>query len=396
RQRITATPHLAIDVRRWKTLTEGDTFFVWVPEKLSAADQKTWDEFSVNLEEKMPREEEWRIRTAGQRGRGAIVGPANYPRAILWDGEYDPDPLTFHLGDNLETGAHYTLTLNDTSPHLAVSGGTSSGKTSGAEIIAAQTLVTPMSWDPTLYGQVHLVDPKGPLAQRWAGRPGVVVSNGQDDSAVDPYVYNDEGDVECEKTGVMVMAEHLQEIEDEHQRRGRVLSQYPDAATWVSLPDEVKREEKFFPLVVIMDEFIDHTSGQRGKSTRVELENEAREFIVTMADWLARKARNVGIHLILIAQRANMKLIGDTLMTNMPVRLVTGQIDDSQLQTMFALPTRDVPKLPSTRHDPKTGQTKTIPGRARILNALGQSIYKIQIMYFGGEFNSDTLDKWLP
>src|SRR5699024_510530 len=98
RQRITATPHLAIDVRRWKTLTEGDTFFVWVPEKLSAADQKTWDEFSVNLEEKMPREEEWRIRTAGQRGRGAIVGPANYPRAILWDGEYDPDPLTFHLG----------------------------------------------------------------------------------------------------------------------------------------------------------------------------------------------------------------------------------------------------------------------------------------------------------
>src|SRR5699024_8456802 len=27
RQRITATPHLAIDVRRWKTLTEGDTFF---------------------------------------------------------------------------------------------------------------------------------------------------------------------------------------------------------------------------------------------------------------------------------------------------------------------------------------------------------------------------------
>src|SRR5699024_3182028 len=81
---------------------------------------------------------------------------------------------------------------------------------------------------------------------------------------------------------------------------------------------------------------------------------------------------------------------------NMPVRLVTGQIDDSQLQTMFALPARDVPKLPSTRHDPKTGQTKTIPGRARILNALGQSIYKIQIMYFGGEFNSDTLDKWLP
>lgn len=397
RQRITATPHLAIEVRKWKTLTTGDTAFVWVPEKMSASDQKTWDEFSVNLEEKMPREEEWRIRTKGYKGRGALVGPANYPRSLLWDGQYDPDPLTFLLGDDLETGERYTLTFNDASPHAAVSGGTSSGKTSGAEIIAAQALIKPMPWDPTLHGQVHVIDPKGPFAQRWTGRPGVVVSNGQKDSGVDPYIYDDDtGDIVCEKTGVMVMAEHIAHIEEEHKRRADVLSQYPDAATWVSLPDEIKRKEKFFPICVILDEFLDHTAGQKGKGTRIELENEAREYIVATTDWQLRKARNVGIHILTIAQRANMKLIGDTMMTNMPIRLVTGQIDDSQLTSMFSLPASDVPRLPSTYRNPDTGKIKTIPGRARILNALGQTIYKIQIMWFGGDTNSGTLDKWLP
>lgn len=397
RQRITATPHLAIEVRKWKTLTEGDTCFVWVPEKLSASAIEAWDEFGLNLEEKMPRQEEWRIRTKGFKGRGALVGPANYPRSVLWDGEYDPDPLTFLLGVDLETGEEYKITFNDASPHAAISGGTSSGKTSGAEIIAAQALVKPMPWDPTLYGQVHVVDPKGPFAQRWTGRPGVIVSNGQKDSAVEPHIYDDDtGDIVCEKTGVMVMADHLQHIEEEHKRRADVLSSYPDAGTWVALPDDVKRDEKFFPIFVILDEFLDHTAGQKGKATRIEMENEAREFIVSMTDWQLRKARNVGIHILLIAQRANMKLIGDTMMTNMPVRLVTGQIDKPQLTSMFAIPATDVPRLPSTYHDPETGRTKTIPGRARILNALGQAISKIQIMWFGGGTNSETLDKWLP
>lgn len=396
RQRITATPHMAVEVRKWKTLTEGDTFFVWVPEKLSASDVETWDEFSLNLEEKLPREEEWRVRTKGYRGKGALVGPANYPRSVLWDGEYDPDPLTFRLGANLEITDTYRVTFNDASPHMCASGGTSSGKTSAAEVIAAQILVTPMPWDKNLYGQVHILDPKGPFAQRWTGRPNVIVSNGQKDSEIEPYIYDDEGNIVCEKTGVMVMAEHMQHIEDEHKRRAETLSRYPDAATWTSLPDEVKREEKFFPMGIILDEFLDHTSPQKGKGTRTELENEAREFIVSMTDWQLRKARNVGIHFLMISQRANMKLIGDTMMTNMPIRLVTGQIDNSQLQSMFALPATDVPRLPSTYHDPESGRTKTIPGRARILNALGQSISKIQVMWFGGGTNSATLDKWLP
>lgn len=391
-RKIINVPHLAVQVRKWKTLTEGDVAFIAAPEELSATAVEEWDELDANLSEKLPRPEEWRIRTKGQRGKGAIIGPANYPRSILWDGDIDPDPLTFVVGDNLETGDRYRLTFNDASPHAVTSGGTSSGKTSFAEIVAAQVLLTPMPWDPSLYGQVHVVDPKGPFARRWQGRPNVIVSNGQQDSEVEPYIYDDDGNVICENTGVMVMMEHLQFIEAEHKRRANVLAKYPNAGTWMDLSDEVKRKEKFFPILVIADEFLDHTTGSRGRDRRTEMENEAREFIVTMVDWHLRKSRNVGIHYDVIAQRANMKLIGDTMMTNMPIRMVTGQIDKPQLGTMFAVEPSMVPRLPSTI----PGTTKTIPGRGRIMNALGQTISKIQVMWFGGDTNSGTLDKWLP
>lgn len=401
RQRITATPHLAVEVRKWKTLTEGDICFVWAPEKLSADNAKAWDQFSVNLEEKMPRAEEWRIRTKGYRGRGALVGPANYPRAVLWDGEYDPDPLTFHLARDLETGDRFTFSLNSTSPHIGLSGGTSSGKSSAAEIIAAQVLMTPMPWDPTLRGTVDIIDPKDTFAGRWLGRPGVVVSNGVKNSEIagDDFIYNEDGDVVCEKTGVMVLADHVREIEKEYQRRAKTLGKYAetDAAEWLSLPEEVLKKEQFATKLVIMDEFLDHTAGMKGKTDRIVMENEAREYIVGMTDFLLRKSRNVGIHLIVIAQRANMELVGPTIMTNLPVRIVTGQIDDPQLKSMFSTEPKNVPSLPSTYRDPETGDEQKVQGRARIVMALGQPISKIQVMWFGGgKPNNKTLNKWLP
>lgn len=401
RQRITATPHLAIEVRKWKTLAEGDICFVWAPEKLSADDGKAWDKFSVNLEEKMPREEEWRIRTKGYRGRGALVGPANYPRAILWDGEYDPDPLTFHLAGDLETGDRFKFSLNSTSPHIGLSGGTSSGKSSAAEIIAAQVLMTPMPWDPNLRGTVDIIDPKDTFAGRWLGRPGVVVSSGVKNSEIegDDSIYNEDGDVVCEKTGVMVMADHVHEIEQEYQRRAATLGKYAesDAAEWLALPEEVLKKEQFATKLVIMDEFLDHTAGMKGKTDRIVMENEAREYIVGMTDYLLRKARNVGIHLIVISQRANMELVGPTIMTNLPVRIVTGQIDDPQLKSMFSTEPKNVPSLPSTYRDPESGDEQKVQGRARIVLALGQPIAKIQVMWFGGgKPNNKTLNKWLP
>lgn len=401
RQQITATPHLAIQVRKWKNLTEGDTCFVWAPEKLSADDAKAWDKFGVNLEEKLPREEEWRIRTKGYRGRGALVGPANYPRAVLWDGEYDPDPLTFYLARDLETGDVFKFSLNSTSPHIGLSGGTSSGKSSAAEIIAAQVLMTPMPWDPNLRGTVDIIDPKDTFAGRWLGRPGVVVSSGVKNSEIegDEYVYNEDGDVVCEKTGVMVMAAHVHEIEQEYQRRAATLSKYAesDAAEWLSLPEEVLKREQFATKLVIMDEFLDHTSGMKGKSDRIVMENEAREYIVGTTDYLLRKARNVGIHIIMIAQRANMELVGPTIMTNLPVRIVTGQIDDSQLKSMFSMEPKNIPSLPSTYRNPETGEEQKVQGRARMILALGQPVAKIQVMWFGGgKPNNKTLNKWLP
>lgn len=391
RQRKLMVPWIAVEVKRWRTLYEIDEFFVLAPEELSVEDVKKWDDFGINLNAKMPRDEEWRVQR-DPRGRGAKIGPANYPTGVLWDGDIDPDPLTFIIGQNLETGKKQYLTLNETSPHVAVSGGTSSGKTSLAEIIAAQVLIKPMPWNADLFGMVVVVDPKGPFARRWAGRPGVVAINGQEDAA-EP---DDEGNP---ITGPVVMASGMEWIEEEHKRRADVLARYKDVATWIHLPDDVKSKERFFPILVIMDEYLDHTDMESTKGDeRVEKENFARDVITRLASWHARKYRNVGMHTVLIAQEVKMTAIGSTLMRNLPVRVITGQMDDSQTYTMFGRKADEIPSLPSTRYTYEQGEkkAKTIPGRARIMNALGQEIEKVQISWFGGKTNSETLDKWLP
>lgn len=390
RQKRLQNPHEAIDVKKWKTLYEIDEFFVLAPEELSVEDVKKWDEFSLNLNAKMPRDEEWRTQR-DPKGRGAKVGPANYPTGVLWDGEIDPDPLTFIIGQNLESGRKQYLTLSEVSPHAAVSGGTASGKTSLAEIIAAQVLIKPMPWNKDLYGMVVVVDPKGPFARRWAGRPGVVAVNGQED-AVEP---DENGDP---ITGPVVMASGMEWIEEEHRRRAAILSRYKDLSSWVDMPDEVKSQERFFPILVILDEYLDHTDLESANGDdRVEKENFARNVTTRLTGWHARKYRNVGMHTVLIAQEVKMTAIGSALMRNLAVRVVTGQMDGSQLRTMFG-DREDIPSLPSTRYVFEDGEkkSKTIPGRARIMNALGQDIEKIQISWFGGKSNSETLDKWLP
>lgn len=390
RQVQEATPWLAVSVKKWWALYEIDRAFVMAPEKLSTSKVDAWDEFATNLNTKLPRPEEWRIRR-DPKGRGAIAEAANYPTAVLWDGEYDPDPLTFYVGINLETGARQYLTLGEASPHVVLSGATSSGKTSLAEIIAAQNLLTPMPWDPSLRGIVVIVDPKGPLAKRWAGRPGVVVANGNRAGV------NTDDDGRA-MLGEEVMADLMRWLVAEQKRREAVLDSYHgSAATWVDLPNEVKREHRFVPITVILDEYLEHTAKQDpAGDEEVERAEVAHDFIHSTATKQSQRYRNVGMHSIVIAQRANMNEIGSRLMTNMPVRAVTGQIDDPQLRTMFA--TDSVPTLPSTRRVIENGEPrkKTIPGRARIMNALGQEIHKVQVPYFGGKENSETLDKWLP
>lgn len=263
--------------------------------------------------------------------------------------------------------------------------------TSLAEIIAAQVLIKPMPWDPDLYGMVVIVDPKGPFARRWSGRPGVVAVNGQEDAA-EP---DDDGNP---ITGPVVMASGMEWLEVEHKRRAAVLARYKDLSSWVDMPDDVKRQEKFFPILVILDEYLDHTDIEAANGDdRVEKENFARNVITRLTGWHARKYRNVGMHTVLIAQEVKMTAIGSALMRNLPVRAITGQMDGSQLRTMFG-DREDIPSLPSTRYTFEDGEkkAKTIPGRARFMNAIGQDIEKIQISWFGGKTNSETLDKWLP
>lgn len=395
--KITAeqVPWLAIDVKKWWALYEIDIAFVLAPTTLHSGKMGVWDDLAADLTVKLPRPEEWRVRR-DEKGRGAFIGAANYPTGVLWDGDIEDDPLTFWIGINLETGEREVLTFSAVSPHMALSGGTSSGKTSLAEVIAVQVLVKPMPWDPSLYGRVVIVDPKGPFAQRWCGRPGVVVVDGSSD-APEP---DEEG---RPVTGPILMSECINWVEEEHRRRAAVLAKFPDVATWVDLPNEVKAEEKFVPIFVILDEYIDHVAIDKPGPDATETEEReymAARHIQRMAGWHLRKYRNVGMHTILIGQELKMTGptgIGSAHMRNMPVRGVTGQMDPSQLGTIFGQDT-EVPAIPSAKTVVENGErrVKTIPGRARVMNAGGQAIYKIQVPYFGGDYNADTLNKWLP
>lgn len=381
-----SSPLTAVNVTKWRSLTEIDSAFVMTPSDLSVQEEKPWDEFGANLNERLPRKEEWRVRR-DTKGRGATIEAANYPTAVLWDGEYDPDPLTFRLGVNLDTGDLKEITLNEASPHILFTGATSSGKTSGAEIMAAQVLVTPMPWDPELYGQVHFIDPKGPLARRWRGRRGVVTSEG----ILDHYFERDE-ETGQPLDGIEVMMLHLEAIDAERLRRDKILAKYPQAATWIHLPDEVKRKERLAPILVILDEYLDHVEKINGSSALVARQNAARGKLTELTGLHARKYRNVGMHTATIAQEAKMTDIGSSFVRNLPARVVTGEMDEHQLRSMFG--DREIPSLPSTRR--VDGKTKTVPGRARIMNARGQEITRTQIMWFGGRYNDETLDKWLP
>lgn len=382
-----SSPLIAVDVTKWKSLTEVDSAFVLAPSDVSVSEEKPWDEFGINLNSRLPRSEEWRVRR-DPKGRGAHIEAANYPTGVLWDGESDPDPLTFLMGVDLDTGKMQKLTLSDVSPHLLVTGATSSGKTSGVEGIAAQLLTTPMPWDNSLYGMVHLVDPKGTLANRWVGRRGVVASNGTEDHA-----FEVDEETGAPLDGIEVMMHHLNAIDAERLRRDKILARYPGVATWVSLPDEVKRKEKLFPILVVLDEYLDHADKINGSSALVARQNMAREKIRELTGLHARKYRNVGMHTATIAQEAKMTDIGSSFVRNLVVRIVTGEMDPHQLRSMFG--DRDIPSLPTTRRN-EEGEVKTVAGRARFMNAGGQKIHRLQLLWFGGPTNEDTLNKWLP
>lgn len=292
---------------------------------------------------------------------------------VLWDGEVHPDLLTFFIGQDLETGENRYLTLNDDSPHVLVSGATGSGKTTFAEVLATQNLIKPMPWNADLHGTVVVVDPLGPSAARWKGRPGVTTASGLHSG---------------EMTSVM------EQVEAERCRREAVLARHSNAATWLDLPDEVKSAEQLSPILVVLDEYLFHTgTGPIGDSERAKSEEIARETVSRMATWYAQIGRRTGVHVVVIAQSFEPALIGQSLMQNLPVRVVTGLPAGSSLRAMFH--GRDVPEVPMFS-GVGGGELRRINGRARIANSPGQGIEVIQAPCFGGRTNSDALDKWLP
>lgn len=377
-------PFRVVKVREWETLELPRRFRIDGPANMSVTDTKAWEEFMENMDAKLPHPEGWHL-DKDRAGTSAEVYPAEYPVSVLWKGEYDPDPLVFLPGADLDQpGETAAFTFGETSPHIMATGGTGSGKSSFAEIVLAQAGIKPMPWDPTLFADCQIIDPKGPFANRWEHRPNMTVTNG----AVD--VVDEHGET---MSGVVAMAMHAEKLLKELDRRSNVQQGYKGIATWIDLPDDVKKSEKLRPVIIVMDEFLDHVTKDGSKSDQAEVENAARDRIVYITGQIARKGRSLGLHLILIAQDGKMTDIGSALVRQMVARIVLGNMDRNAMARMFG-EGADLGILPTARL--VNGRLKGIPGRGRLMNATGQAIQKVQIAWFGGSSNLDALDKFLP
>lgn len=304
--------------------------------------------------------------------------PVHDLRSSLWDGETHPDPLTFLIGHDLRTKKAHYVSLNGSTPHMMIAGGTATGKSSTAEIITAQALTTPMPWDSDLFSTVMVMDPLGVAARVWAGRRGVIAVNGADVA--------DEPDQDGNLVpGDRVMASALEWVTAEWTRRAAILSQH-GAPSWTALPDEVKREERFAPLFVVVDEYRDPADPEDATW------ETSRRHILN----LVRKGRAFGMHLIATSNDPARPAFG--LSTSgfgtgiLPV--LTGQASNDDLEAFFG--PRDVPDIPVTRESIKDGErsSQTVPGRARIPDTENHEIDLIQVLHIGQ--NWKALDKWLP
>lgn len=308
----------------------------------------------------------------------------------VWNGETDPDPLAFVLGTDYATGDPYRFAFTRKSPHMLFGGICGSGKTCVAENIAVQALTKPMPWDTDLFATVDIVDPKGDTARRWRGRRNVVVSHGQLNSGVEESVYDKDGNTVCEKTGVVVMAEHMDQILQEFQRRMQVLARYPEAGSWLDLPDDAKRDARLAPKIVVLDEFLNHTVQMPYRDPLNQAENEARQRIMAMTSSLLRGGANVGIHLIVVTQRMTMQRVDDPMVTNIPVRCLMGPGEPHGLTFMFGRYSRPVPEIPFDQD----GHPRR--GAGRIMTELGGPVDAVQFMRLGPVQDTDPLDEWLP
>lgn len=261
--------------------------------------------------------------------------------------------------------------------------------TSIVEAIVAQAAIKPMPWskpDDPIYAQCYLIDPKGPLANRWENRPNIHVVNGTRETV------NEDGD---DISGIEAMRNMVAHVEQIMLDRQRIMDD-TGVAKWQNIPEDILRSKKLAPLFLVLDEYLDHVDPDAGEGDQVERDNQARKMITQKVGLIARKGRSMGVHIMLIAQTANMTLIGNALMRQLPVRFMLGNMDESSYKSFFGMAEREVPPLPAMRTIAGTKKQKPIPGRGRVQNASGQPLSRIQAFWFGGEDNDETLNKLLP
>lgn len=315
--------------------------------------------------------------------RAISESPARIP---LWDGEQAQGVLTYRLGADLDTVAPYDLHLGGGSPHVLIAGASGSGGESVWEMVAAQVLTKPMPWDPTLTGNIVLIDSKGHNARRWEGRPGVEAVTDRE-SLNDMEIFRllmraqggpDEGVVgdpqTLEQANTLIEAERTVEALDqalnEAWRRTEIIAKNNENH-WLNLPAPVLAEERLAPLIVILP--------------ALSYEGVMLARVQSRATELAQMGRVAGVHLIVVTNRVTTAMLPPTLRGSLPIRIVMGRVPTTMERIMFG--GSDVEPGEDVTHGPARF--------ARIMNSIDtydSTPHRVQVT----RVHEETLDKWLP
>ena len=153
-----------------------------------------------------------------------------------WDGTVNPDPFSFALGYDAQTGTDCTLTFPAWHGTVLVGGGgrrpDSHGGMLAFDALLAQAVCRHMPWDAQVYPEVlYLAQEEG--LRRFSGRRGVhtedVMSDGFEERVL----------------------EHLGKIRERLTARKQWRqAHYPDTQNWAEVPEEARKEQGFTPLIV--------------------------------------------------------------------------------------------------------------------------------------------------
>jgi len=180
-------------------------------------------------------------------------------------------------------------------PHMLLAGSTGSGKTSALKVIASEAVSRGFD--------LRVIDAK---------------KAGADFSGIYEY------DLFCSAAAFNLQDAHRLILDTYAEARVRVEDNKKlKVGNWYDRPEKQKPR----PVMLIMDETFSTLLPSPGKDEEAQQQNQLKSEMLTTLGNIAREARSAGVHIILVAQRPDAKVMEGEMKNNLGARLLIGQAD---------------------------------------------------------------------